>query len=308
MEARFTSVVAFADWLISSIRRFGLEYVANRYYGTYLGVVEDVVDPENRGRVRIRIPALAHRSAPADLYARPVFPGSANGHGMFFPPVVGDQVWVQFEGGDPGSPLYIGGFIAREKRPEEFASEVVRGIKTPFGHYIRWSDDPDDPHVRIQMSKDESGTLGGFVFLGADGSVLAENGNGSSVHMDATDGSVTVSAEGGSMITMPSNGSVLATSSAGDSVELSSGITVIGKGKITVETTGSVEVKGATVTLGTGPLKEGVVLDSFVKQIYNNHTHQFIGNMGAPGVTLPPLTMLGIPGVNTSTKVKAVKG
>jgi hypothetical protein len=278
---------AFFDWFVDQVRRFGLEQLTRRYYGTYLGLVESAEDPDGRGRVMLCIPALAQTTAPEEVWARPVgFPGSAMGHGHFFPPVKGDQVWVCFEGGDPDKPLYMGGFIANDQRPDEFDSELKRGIKTPLGHFIRFSDDPDDPHITISMATDGDGNAGGYVSMDKDGSVLISNVNGSHLYLNAKDNQTTLMHETGAMVSMSDNGGVCLISADGSIVDCSDQVQVLTPGDVVLNSSGAITLAAGSVTLGSGALPaEGVVLDAFVKQVFNAHQH--VGNMGAPTPLIP---------------------
>ncbi|MFI1796549.1 phage baseplate assembly protein V [Streptomyces sp. NPDC020379] len=66
--------------------------------GIYLGIVSHTRDPQQRRRVRVRIPQLAGLSV--QPWARPAYPGSRI-------PSVGEETWVFFEGGDPDLPVYL---------------------------------------------------------------------------------------------------------------------------------------------------------------------------------------------------------
>lgn len=63
----------------------------------YRGIVTNVLDPEGKGRVRMRIPAVL---GPAESgWASPMFAGGVA--------EVGDQVFATFESGDEDRILYV---------------------------------------------------------------------------------------------------------------------------------------------------------------------------------------------------------
>lgn len=64
-------------------------------YGTYSGIVVSAQDPQNRGRVRMRIPQIMGTAVSG--WAEPVSIGAA---------LPGDQVYVAFDGGDRNYPIY----------------------------------------------------------------------------------------------------------------------------------------------------------------------------------------------------------
>lgn len=77
---------------------------AQRAYGVYRGIVTDNKDPQNNGRIKVKVPQLFHEE-PTE-WAWPSF--SATGRQK--PPAVGQGVWVMFEGGDVAFPLWVGVF------------------------------------------------------------------------------------------------------------------------------------------------------------------------------------------------------
>ncbi|MEV8601796.1 phage baseplate assembly protein V [Streptomyces griseoviridis] len=64
-------------------------------YGTYSGLVVTAQDPQNRGRVRLRIPQIMGTAVSG--WAEPASVGTA---------LPGDQVYVAFDGGDRSHPIY----------------------------------------------------------------------------------------------------------------------------------------------------------------------------------------------------------
>ncbi|WNV87978.1 phage baseplate assembly protein V [Umezawaea sp. Da 62-37] len=133
---------------------YGLVSGAGRGFGTKIeGVVCGVVqalDPDNRGRVKVRLPWLAEDFVTD--WARTVHTGLGGNAGLHFLPVVGDEVLVAFEQGDPRRPYVLGG-VRNEKSPalpgsapavvRRGSEEVVveRGIYTPSGAHLVFQDE-----------------------------------------------------------------------------------------------------------------------------------------------------------------------
>ena len=80
------------------------EYGNRRFFGIYRGVVQDNADPLGKGRVKLRIPQVLFEAITDWAWAK-------DAHGVHVdPPVIGQGVWVQFEGGDPSFPVWVGTF------------------------------------------------------------------------------------------------------------------------------------------------------------------------------------------------------
>lgn len=94
-----------------------------RFYGVYRGVVANNEDPDNLGRLKLRVPQLL--GVAITNWAWPVLPigvsilnvgtpgttaGVTDATVSVEPIAPGSGVWVMFEGGDPNFPLWIGRF------------------------------------------------------------------------------------------------------------------------------------------------------------------------------------------------------
>jgi phage baseplate assembly protein gpV len=85
-----------------------------RYYGKYRGVVIDNVDPLFLGRVLVEVGSIPGMAL---NWAMPCVPYAGFQTGFFFPPEIGANVWVEFEGGDPNYPIVGGCFWAEGEVP-----------------------------------------------------------------------------------------------------------------------------------------------------------------------------------------------
>src|SRR5262245_34670050 len=75
--------------------------MAEQYFAKYTGIVRENRDAENLGQLGVVVPTIF---PPEEVVrARAALP-----YGVFFVPEVGAKVWVEFEGGDPGLPLWTG--------------------------------------------------------------------------------------------------------------------------------------------------------------------------------------------------------
>ena len=118
---------------INRIVKDGLEYF-NLYYGDYEGHVADNEDPENRGRLKIKCPAVYGDSTP-DIWAMPKGMFSGKGIGFYAIPQKGDPVWITFRKGNAKYPIWQYGWIPKDYSPE-LASHDVYIFQTPKGYQI----------------------------------------------------------------------------------------------------------------------------------------------------------------------------
>lgn len=78
------------------------------HFGKYRGTVVNNVDPQQRGRVQVLVPSVLGESTLS--WAMPCVPYAGPGVGFFFIPPVDARIWVEFEGGDPDYPIWVGGY------------------------------------------------------------------------------------------------------------------------------------------------------------------------------------------------------
>lgn len=85
------------------------------YYGKYRGIVEDVADPENRGRIRAKCPEVLGEQL--SRWALPCFPPNT-----FTLPPKGALIWIEFEGGNRDKPIWTGMFYTKEQFAGKFGA------------------------------------------------------------------------------------------------------------------------------------------------------------------------------------------
>lgn len=106
-----------------------------RYPGLYIGVVVDRDDPEQLGRVRVRIPGLVE---PASSWAFPLgtVGGGSDRRGFFAIPEQDAEVGVLFNQGDVDQPYYLCGHWGKPDGQAE-VPEPVRGLSKEETPQIR---------------------------------------------------------------------------------------------------------------------------------------------------------------------------
>lgn len=71
-------------------------------FGMYRGLVVAISDPTGKGRLQVQVPSV--NGTGVLNWAMPCLPVG----GMLALPKVGDPVWIAFEAGDPGHPVWLG--------------------------------------------------------------------------------------------------------------------------------------------------------------------------------------------------------
>lgn len=258
-----------------------------RWYGKYSGVVVDDDDPQKLGRLKVTVPTLWQGQEP--LWARPCFPP-----GQFFTPPVGTNVWVEFEAGDPGYPIWTGIWFPQGAVPPDADVEppTSRVVTTPSGHTLHFDDKDSEERVTLRHKANA------YLSIESDGSVVIGNASGSLVYLNASDAEAAVVSEQGHRVTMSGDGLTL-THNDGSFVDVrSDSVTVTASAKVQVMAN-EVAVTGGAVSLGTGTVQWGVVTGSPAFQAFLMHTHP--SAMGPTGPPVPPATSPAI----VSTSVKA---
>lgn len=149
-----------------------LEWVRSHYFGKYRGLVSDSADPTERGRLKVRVPAIL---GDLEVWAMPCVPYAGQGVGFYVLPNAGTGVWVEFEGGDPSYPVWTGCFWGDGQIPDD-ADAAVKVFKTDRGT-IRIDDNNDE--ITIQSSDGSTVIVNGEkIQIEKSGAKITVNGSG----------------------------------------------------------------------------------------------------------------------------------
>jgi uncharacterized protein involved in type VI secretion and phage assembly len=154
----------------------------NRFGGLYAATVTSI---DNNGRVQIRVPSVFDTTDSSGLtWARPCFPWA-----HFYLPDVNDQVWVAFENGDPGAPVWIGVWYPSTALPPtaDVSKPQQRVIATPKKNLFVLDDTDGSESVTI---KDKAGNS---ITMNNNGLVLTCQA-GNTISLDS--GGVTITSKG----------------------------------------------------------------------------------------------------------------
>jgi uncharacterized protein involved in type VI secretion and phage assembly len=160
------------------------------FYGVYPAQVSDNQDPDNQGRVKVKLPWSPDAGGAAyETWARLATLMAGGDRGSWFVPDVGDEVLVAFEGGHPRRPYVVGALWNGQDAPPE-QMDQQNNVKTILSRRgVRITLDDTSGAVKLRLE-----TPGGHRVVLDDGqlSVTIQDSNGNSARLDT--GGITVTA------------------------------------------------------------------------------------------------------------------
>jgi len=206
-------------------------HVLGHLHSMQLAQVTDNADPDNRGRVKIRL-----QSAPMEMWASVVAPSAGQGYGASFIPRLEEIVVVAFINQD--TPLVMGSiWCGNGSRPDDAdPQEQHYVVRTPNDTVLEFDD--SDPKVELR-------TRSGYhitITEGGGGEVKIERGS-QSVTMTASD--ITVDSAG------PVNINAATVNVSASMVQVDAGMSRF-SGVVQCDTIIATSVVGTTYTPGAG--------------------------------------------------------
>lgn len=109
----------------------------------YRGLVVDVDDPRQQGRIRAQVPELLGDETLG--WALPCTPYGGGGIGSHTIPPVGTGVWIEFENGDLDLPIWVGCWWGEEQLPadrnDRRATPKQKILRSETGLHVQLDDD-----------------------------------------------------------------------------------------------------------------------------------------------------------------------
>jgi hypothetical protein len=155
-----------------------------KFYGKYRGTVINNIDPEQIGRIMAIVPAVSNVIPTS--WAMPCVPFAGKAEGFFAVPQIGSGVWIEFEGGDPDKPIWVGGFwgafaevptLALVPPPIPPGQNVC--IQTTLQNMMMVSDAPPTPLTGGIVLKSTTGAM----IVVNDTGIYIQNGKGAAITM-----------------------------------------------------------------------------------------------------------------------------
>lgn len=222
--------------------------------GIHTGVVTGVEDPEQLGRVQVKLSSVDDEMSLA--WARVLAPGGGQGRGIQWTPEVQDEVLVGFEDGDARRPVVLGGLFNEIDLPpvrNHEGSVKTRTLVSAVGNKIEIGDGADAEYIDLVL---HDGTV--RLHLGADRVDLEAKdkpvriSSGKAEIVLAKDGTITIK---GSTIKIEADqevavqgANVKGTASAGLTLDGAT-TTVKAKSSLKLQSTGVAELAGSMVKI-----------------------------------------------------------
>ena len=151
-----------------------------KYYGKYRAIVFANVDPMMIGRITVVCPDASFLTP--TTWCMPCVPLASPNAGMVSLPSIGSGVWIEFEGGNPSKPIWVGcywGMGAEVPVLSRIVPPAVPGItlQTTLKNGIVISDVPG-PTGGIMIQT----TLGAMISV-SDVGIVISNGKGAMINM-----------------------------------------------------------------------------------------------------------------------------
>ncbi|NVB83056.1 MAG: hypothetical protein HOV81_32055 [Kofleriaceae bacterium] len=120
-----------------------IDSLDNVQYGLHYGIVCQNNDPDNKNRIKVRLPWLDGGDTEQTAWAQLVTPMEGNKFGWYTLPDIDDVVVVMFIAGDFNQPVILGGVWStpdNSPEPNEDGANNFRGYRSRSGHRMVFDD------------------------------------------------------------------------------------------------------------------------------------------------------------------------
>ncbi|ARU62626.1 hypothetical protein CBW65_17850 [Tumebacillus avium] len=226
----------------------------NYVHGVVRALVTDNKDPENLGRVKLKIPIREGEEVTEWAYIATLMAGKERG--SVFVPEVDDEVLVAFHNGDMAEPYVIGMLWNPKDKPPTYDAEKnnLRRIVSRAGHEITFDDKDGEGKITIKTAKehlieidDKAETLK-ISDSKSKNSVVITGGDSGKITIDSGGGQakITLTAQGDINI---ESAKAVKVKSAQVNLEASGMMGLKATGNLTLESSAMVTIKGTMVKI-----------------------------------------------------------
>jgi uncharacterized protein involved in type VI secretion and phage assembly len=153
-------------------------YMHRRYFGKYQGIVKEVGEGENLGKIRAWVPEIyGEEVTNLSPWAIPCVPFAGPDHGFVVLPEVDDGVWIEFMEGDISCPIWTGCWFVNDELVEP-SSPQVRTLVTTAGHKLILDDEQNQVRILHSGGAEMTMTENDITLkIGSAQIVLSKNGS-----------------------------------------------------------------------------------------------------------------------------------
>jgi uncharacterized protein involved in type VI secretion and phage assembly len=161
-----------------------------RWFGLYPAAVVDLVDPDSKGRIKVKFPMFGQAGSSVTAWATLLSPYADKDQGFQVLPEVDSQVVVGFEAGDPTRPYIVGAcWNGQRALPESAASaNNMRTWKSRAGSMVQFDDSQGAAKVTVSMQSGHK-----IVLDDAAQDITIEHSNGCKINFNIA-GQVSITA------------------------------------------------------------------------------------------------------------------
>ncbi len=180
--------------LLDQLMEAGRAVERQRLYGCFPATVIDIVDPDNQGRVKVRLPWSPDNGGGYEAWARLATLMAGPNRGTWFIPDVGDEVLLVFEAGDPRRPYVVGALWNGTDTPPETmdgaGNNYRKVIRSRNGVKVTLDDTSGQEKFIVETPGNQKLTM-----QDGPGTIMIEDSNGNSVKLEPSGVTVTASSK-----------------------------------------------------------------------------------------------------------------
>lgn len=247
---------------------------------------EVYMDEKGRAKIQFHWDLEGTKDENSSCWVRVGYFYAGQNHGAQFPPLIGDEVIVDFLEGDPDKPIIIGCVYNNENTPPLVPEDRIQNIiKTPYQHHLLFDDNKQK--IRIKTGGDEK-----IVLTDNDeefgNNILIRTSNGHFISLEnGTDirNAIRIGTEAGNYVILHDSEELILMRTTGRHLVLLNDA----ENQITIETAGGHLIKlddpSGTITIsgtGTVAITAGTVTidaDDIIANASNNITLESGGNI-----------------------------
>jgi uncharacterized protein involved in type VI secretion and phage assembly len=225
-----------------------------RMYGVVTGVVTNLEDPQDLGRVKIKFDWLMDNTTTTPkpietFWARIATPMAGPQTGFFWLPEINDEVLVAFEHGDPNYPFVIGYQWNSKSKPPKGNKDMVgsdkkvdhRMIKSRSGHIIDLVDKNGEEQIGILSKSGHNIVLDDK--SGKEQILIRDKSGNNSILIDTAKNTITI--ESSKDVAISAKGNISLKSPSGDVSIEGKNVTIKATMQGSFEGTAGLQLKGA---------------------------------------------------------------